>query len=88
MKDMLVCMIYYHYITEQQYSSTQGGIANNAVETGATVSYENAARAGEIKWNTTLNTVGAIQFYIKAYNPDPYPTYNGVIFKPKFSALL
>ncbi|CAB4147499.1 hypothetical protein UFOVP518_31 [uncultured Caudovirales phage] len=87
-KDILVSIIYYYYVAGTQVKQSQSGAVLNQTETGDIMSPLNAFRTAEIKWNEILNSIGAVQWYCAIYDPDTYPEYRGVIFKPQYSALL
>jgi len=87
MVDMLVAMIFYHFISETQTNHTQSGIAKQAVETSGVLTPENAFRYAESRFNSALDTVDAIQWYCESYAPEDYPDYNGQEIKPRYSAI-
>lgn len=91
MKDMLKCMVYYEFVKDKCVWLTQNGVTIWADEGGTVLSPEGSVRFAEKKWNESLDTAAAIQWYIFTYSPSntdyEYPEYNGQEFKVKFSAI-
>jgi len=88
LKDVLLSLIFYHYVFDTQTKHSQSGVTINQSEVSNTNSPENAARFGEQKWNDSLDSIESIQWYVTVFAPDDYPEYNGTQFKPRFSPLL
>lgn len=87
-KDLLLSIIFYYYIFDQQNQHTQSGVGRMDVETALVNSPESAARFGERKWNDTIETWENIQWYCKTFNPTDYPDFKGELMRPTWSPIL
>jgi len=86
--DLLLIVIYYAYISEEQMISSQSGIASQTAENSSVQSPANAIRKAEVKWNTGgLDTWYAIHWFCKYKYPEIYPEFKGIIERTKFSPL-
>lgn len=96
MKDFLLSIIFYHYVKDNQDKLSLTGVTENQSEAQKDKSPLDAYRFGERKFNESLNTVDAIQWYCKFYANQlypnditkQYPEYKGQCIKPKFAAIL
>lgn len=88
LKDMLTAFIYYHYVKETHQKHSQSGVEQDDAETAKIVNNRTAARFAERKWNAALDTVDAIQWRCKFYEPTVYPEYKGLKFSPQYGSLL
>ena len=88
MVDFLLCAVAYHYIKDTQYSHTTSGVAKMLTEAQKDQSGENAYRYAERRFNESLDTVDAIQWFCKTEAATDYPEYKGVAIAPKYAALL
>jgi len=95
-KDFLLNAIFYHFVKDNQDQLSLTGVTSNISEAAEDKNSLNAYRFGERKFNESLDTVDAIQWYCKfyanqLYPDDPtkqYPEYKGQCIKPKFAAVL
>lgn len=78
LKQMLIGLIYFHYVHETQVQHTQGGVALYMAESGAILSPRTAIRLAERKWNAQQDTIDAIQYRCKYEKPLVYPEFKGV----------
>ena len=91
LKDILACMIYYHYVANTQSGVASTGVYGSINEAQTNKSDNDAYRYGEIRWNDSLDSIAAIQWYCKTYANQLYPTnsamqypeYNGQYIPPK-----
>lgn len=88
MKELILSLVFYHYMADQQNSSTQSGVAIKQIETASINSPETANRFGEKKWNDIMPTWENIQWLCKTKDPATYPEFIGQIITPKFSSIL
>jgi hypothetical protein len=87
MADLLTALIFYHYVSDNQSTITQSGVARKLVETANVTSPQDAYRYAEKKWNEAISTWDAIQLFINE-NESDYPDFNGEKINPKFSPLI
>ena len=87
-KDILTALVFYHYIFDSQAKHSQSGVTLQIAETSKMASLENAARFGEKKWNEAIDSIEAIAWYCTTFIPADYPEYMGLLFRPKYSAIL
>lgn len=88
MKQILVSVIFYKYVSQTQIKHSQTGVKLNKAETSDVLSVRAAMRFGESKYNESLEWVEAIQWYCETYAAADYPEYNGVEFYPEYSSFL
>ena len=88
MKDVLAALVFYEFISSTQAKSSQAGVITNQAEVSNIASPENAARFGEVKWNSALSSIEAIQWWCGVKDHANYPEYEGTYFRPKYSPLL
>lgn len=88
MKSILLGMIYSEYVSNEQVQHSQGGMINSQVETANAATPAEADRIGEVKWNDSLLSIIAIQWYCGCNQRATYPEYDGMYFRPKYSNLL
>jgi len=88
MKDILASLIFYHFVSDTQVKHAQAGVINNQAEVSNIGSPEDAVRFGEIKWNGSLSSIEAMQWWVGIEDGANYPEYNGELFKPKYSPLI
>src|SRR3989304_2160087 len=79
---------YIKYIFGTQTKHSQSGVTINQSEVANNNSPENAARFGEQKWNDSLSSIAAIQWYCYIFAPQDYPDFNGQCFEAKFSPIV
>ena len=87
MKAMLTSFVYYQYIKNSQSVSTQSGVSTLGTEAGKIVTFENAVRSAEVRFNDGLETFYSIRKYIQE-NQSTYPEFKGVIISPVYSPIL
>lgn len=88
MKNTLAGLVYYHYVIDTQGKHSQSGYILNKSEVSGTGSPQEAAGFAEEKWNGSLPSIYAIQWWCGCEDSDNYPEYNGVYFRPVYSNLL
>ncbi len=88
MKSILSGLIFYHYIADTQIKHTQSGVVLSDVETAKAVSPENAARLGEQKWNDSVVSIRAIQWWCGHEDRKNYCEFKGTYFKPLYSPFI
>lgn len=88
MKDLLAGLVYSEYIVDTQVKHTQSGATLNQSEVSNTASPYEAANFGEQKWNQSLLSIQAIQWWCGTEDITNYSEYNGTYFRPKYSPLL
>lgn len=88
MKDILASLVFYEYVSSTQIKHAQAGVITNQAEVSNIGSPEDATRFGEIKWNTALSSIEAVQWWCGTEDEANYPEYNGTLFQPKYSPLL
>lgn len=87
--DMLLCDIYYCYVSETQARHTQSGVASTSAENAEVQSFSNAMRFGESKWNNGgLDTWLAIQWLCRVKNNSDYPDYTGTRPVVRYSSIM
>lgn len=87
MKELLLSLIYYHYITGTDFNPTQSGGAGNVADAARMAGHENNARIGERKYNNAIATWEAIQYKMSS-DAATYPEYVGQKLEPVLSWLL
>lgn len=89
LKDMLLCDIYYFYVSETQARHGQSGVTSTSAENAEVQSFANAMRFGENKWNNGgLDTWFAIQWLCRVKNISDYPDYTGTRPVVRYSSVL
>ncbi len=88
MKEMLLSMIYFEYVSDRQVRQGQAGTAKSNVDTANVVGFQAAQRSAEKKWNDAIETSESIQWYCSIYKPADYPEFMGIAFEPEYSSLL
>jgi hypothetical protein len=77
MKKMLLGMIYFQYVRDNDIKQTPSGTFKNTSElANAFPSFNQVVQ----RWNQSTDTFGVIQWYI-CDNPTDYPTYNGQLIQ-------
>jgi hypothetical protein len=85
--DILMSMIFYHYVADTQIKSARAGITQNLAEVSIIQSPGNATRFAEKKWNDSMESVAAIQWRCVTETPADYPEYDGIKLKYKFNSI-
>lgn len=89
LKDMLLCDIYYCYLSEEQSIASMSGVASGAIENGNVSTMRNAYRKGEQKWNDAgLNTWYAIQWLCRIKSRSDYPDFTGTKGQVRYSSII
>lgn len=88
MKDILMGIIYYFFVSENQVRHTQSGVTIATAEVSSILSPENAALKGDFAWNDAVSSIKAIQWYCGVEHAEDYEEYAGSWFKIKYSPLL
>ncbi len=88
MKNLLAGLIFCEYVSDTQMVHAQNGVSGSDSETSKATIPENAARFGEQKWNDSLGSIRAIQWWCGWEDKENYPEFKGVRFKPRYSPLM
>jgi hypothetical protein len=77
MKKMLLGMVYYHYVKDNELKQTPSGTFKNNSELATKAPSFNSIVQ---RWNQSTDTFGTIQWYI-CDNSTTYPEYNGQLIQ-------
>lgn len=88
MKDILMAIVFYFFVSETQVKHSQSGVITNAAEVSNIAQPENATRFAETKFNGALSSIEAIQWYCGTEETATYPEYDGTYIRPRYSNLL
>ena len=87
LKKILLSVIYYHYISESQWTSSTVGTIVRKNEASSVLTFNNNLRIAERKFNGALESIDAIQ--TKCYqNKTVYPDFNGQKIEVKGSSII
>ena len=80
MKYMVTGLVYSQYILLDQYVHTIGGTVSMETSVSKNISFDNLARASDMRWNEAAESWKAIREYIMQNSTD-YPDYKGCDLK-------
>jgi len=86
MKEIMKAIIYYYYVSENQVSHHQAGVATNGTEANSLVSPIVAQQQGERKRNAMIESWEVIQWYCKQIAPTDYPDFDGETMEVYYAA--
>lgn len=92
-EDFLAAVIYYYYMMDDQVKASQSGQVRASVETAEVVSGISAAKKPEAKYNLSLQTCEAIQWFCQWKTDDTtganvYPEYSGLYIAPQYGSII
>lgn len=88
LKDILLCLIFFHFIVDTQVSIGQAGVVQSSADGVRSLSPREAARTAEKVWNDSLEYIEAIQWYCYRYLPATYPEYLGIHIPVQYQSML
>jgi hypothetical protein len=89
LKDILVSMIMWNYLTENAATDSQSGVMAMQSESANTSGFENVNRFAEKRWNDALENIDTITWYVYISQTATYPEYTPLPpIRPKYSAIL
>lgn len=95
LKAVLVALIFFNYVLETQAQMGQSGVSQGQIDAARTISPREAARYAERKWNDSLESIDAIQWYCKWYDPTdfwnpntPQNQFSGELFEAQANSMM
>ncbi len=88
MKAILAGLIYSEYVEDDAIKHAQAGTISNQAEVSNVATPAEAMQFGEEKWNSSVISLHAVQWFCGSEEPDTYPEFAGTYFRPKYGNLL
>lgn len=89
LKDILVNMVFFHYVHESQGEIGQSGMAVGQSDASTVLTPRAAARFAERKWNASLESIESIQWYCRWFDPNKKLTdFQGQHIPAQYNSML
>ncbi|HKZ36478.1 MAG TPA: hypothetical protein VJ184_02430 [Chryseolinea sp.] len=88
MKKILAGLIYSEFVEDNQIFHSQSGATTNRAEVSDVLNPVTAAEFAATKWNSSVISIMAVQWWCETEDTTNYAEYDGTYFRPKYPDLL